>query len=164
LGEKEFLEEIRANQGIIYKVVALYAADPEEKKDLYQEILLQCWKGWPNFRKEAKFSTWLYRISLNTVLSSLRKKTLLVYADDIPDDRLADDRRLEQEDSKALQQAIRKLTDVDRALIMLHLEGYQNGEIAEMMGISDNSLAVKLYRIRQRLAHLLNAGKDGKRE
>lgn len=164
MGEKEFLEEIRANQGIIYKVVALYAADPEEKKDLYQEILLQCWKGWPNFRKEAKFSTWLYRISLNTVLSSLRKKTLLVYADDIPDDRLADDRRLEQEDSKALQQAIWKLTDVDRALIMLHLEGYQNGEIAEMMGISDNSLAVKLYRIRQRLAHLLNAGKDGKRE
>lgn len=164
MGEKEFLEEIRANQGIIYKVVALYAADPEEKKDLYQEILLQCWKGWPNFRKEAKFSTWLYRISLNTVLSSLRKKTFLVYSDDIPDHHLADDQILEQEDSKALQQAIRNLTDVDRALIMLHLEGYQNGEIAEMMGISDNNLAVKLYRIRQRLAHLLNAGKDGKRE
>lgn len=162
MNEAAFLEEIRANQGIINKVVALYAADPEEKKDLYQEILLQCWKGWPNFRKESKFSTWLYRISLNTVLSSLRKKSLLVYSDDIPDDRLIDDRRLEQEDSKALQLAIRKLTDLDRALILLHLEGYTNSEIAFMMGISDNNLAVKLYRIRQRLAHLLNAGKNGK--
>jgi RNA polymerase sigma-70 factor (ECF subfamily) len=162
LNEAAFLEEIRANQGIINKVVALYAADPEEKKDLYQEILLQCWKGWPNFRKESKFSTWLYRISLNTVLSSLRKKSFLVYSDDIPDDRLIDDRRLEQEDSKALQLAIRKLTDLDRALVLLHLEGYTNSEIAVMMGISDNNLAVKLYRIRQRLAHLLNAGKDGK--
>lgn len=164
MGEKEFLEAIRANQGIINKVVALYAADPEEKKDLYQEILLQCWKGWPHFRREAKFSTWLYRISLNTVLSSLRKKTLLVYAEDIPDNRLIDDRRLEEEDSKALQLAIRKLTDLDRALILLHLEGYNNTEIAGLMGISDNNLAVKLYRIRQRLAHLLNAGRNGKRE
>jgi RNA polymerase sigma-70 factor (ECF subfamily) len=62
VSEKEFLEQVRENQGIIYKLVGVYANDPEEKKDLYQEIVLQTWKSWPAFRKESKFSTWLYRI------------------------------------------------------------------------------------------------------
>lgn len=161
MSEQEFLGLIKANQGIIYKVVSLYAADPEEKKDLYQEVLLQCWKGWPSFRNESKFSTWLYRISLNTVFTSLRKKTKLYYQDDLPDTQLLSDAPLENEDSQALQQAILHLTDVDRALILLHLEGYNNGEIAQMMGISANSLGVKLFRIRQRLANLLNSNGHG---
>ncbi|KYP15623.1 sigma-70 family RNA polymerase sigma factor [Flavihumibacter sp. CACIAM 22H1] len=154
--EELFLSEIKANQGIIYKIVSLYAADPEEKKDLYQEILLQCWKGWSSFRGEAKFSTWLYRISLNTVLTSIRKKTLVVYQDEVPDQEGVDPVQFEQEDSKALHTAIRQLTDADRAIVLLHLEGYSNSEIAEWMGISANGLAVKLYRIRQRLSTLLN--------
>jgi RNA polymerase sigma-70 factor (ECF subfamily) len=161
LSEQEFLGLIKANQGIIYKVVSLYAADPEEKKDLYQEVLLQCWKGWPSFRNESKFSTWLYRISLNTVFTSLRKRTKLHYQDELPDTQLLSASPLENEDSRALQQAILHLTDVDRALILLHLEGYNNGEIAQMMGISANSLGVKLHRIRQRLANLLNANGHG---
>ncbi|MBZ5857854.1 RNA polymerase sigma factor [Flavihumibacter profundi] len=161
MSEKDFLDQIRANQGIIYKVVSLYAADPEEKKDLYQEILLQCWKGWPLFRNDSKFSTWLYRVSLNTVFSSLRKKTMLVYQDSIPDNQALRPNSLEKEDSVALQQAIRQLTDIDRAIILLHLDGYNNGEIAQMMGISANSLSVKLYRIRQRLANILNAANRG---
>ncbi|ULQ52249.1 RNA polymerase sigma factor [Flavihumibacter fluvii] len=161
MSEKEFLEQIRANQGIIYKVVSLYAADPEEKKDLYQEVLLQCWKGWPAFRNESKFSTWLYRISLNTVFTSLRKKTKLDYKEELPDYQVANPVSLEKEDSVALHQAIRQLTDVDRALILLHLDGYNNGEIAQVMGISAISLGVKLYRIRQRLANLLNSKDHG---
>lgn len=156
MSEQDFLEQIKANQGIIYKVVSLYAADPEEKKDLYQEILLQCWKGWPNFRNESKFSTWLYRISLNTVFTSLRKKTKLHYAEDVPDHQVVPPDVLENEDSIALQAAIRQLTDVDRAIVLLHLDGYNNGEIAQVMGISANSLGVKLHRIKQRLANLLN--------
>mgnify|MGYP000869686936 CR=1 FL=1 len=161
MSEQEFPEQVRANQGIIYKVVSLYAADPEEKKDLYQEVLLQCWKGWPAFRNESKFSTWLYRICLNTVFSSLRKKTKLQYKDELPDTQLLTPAPLENEDSLALHQAIRQLTDVDRALILLHLEGYNNGEIAQVMGISANSLGVKLHRIRQRLANLLNTNGHG---
>lgn len=155
--EGAFLEQIRANQGIIFKVVSLYAADAEEKKDLYQEILLQCWKGWPQFRGDSKFSTWLYRISLNTVLTSMRKKTKLVYQDELPETAEPVTNQIEQEDSQSLQAAIRQLTDTDRAIILLHLEGYSNPEIAEWLGISSNGIAVKLYRIRQRLATLLNA-------
>jgi RNA polymerase sigma-70 factor, ECF subfamily len=161
LSEQEFLEQIKANQGIIYKVVSLYAADPEEKKDLYQEVLLQCWKGWPAFRHESKFSTWLYRISLNTVFTSLRKKTILFYQEELPDHQIMAPIALEKENSVALHQAIRQLTEVDRAYVLLHLDGYSNGEIAQMMGISANSLGVKLHRIRQRLAQILNSTADG---
>ncbi|WP_187256502.1 RNA polymerase sigma factor [Flavihumibacter stibioxidans] len=150
------MEQIRANQGIIYKVVSLYAADPEEKKDLYQEILLQCWKGWGNFRGEAKFSTWLYRICLNTIFTSMRKKRLVVYTDELPEDGELAPSQLDKEDSVALQKAIRQLTDLDRAIILLHLDGYGNTEIAGMLGMSANTLSVKLYRIRQRLSKLLN--------
>lgn len=164
MSERDFLEQIKANQGIIFKVVSSYAADPEEKKDLYQEILLQCWKGWPSFRNESKFSTWLYRISLNTVFTSLRKKTKLVYTDEIPDNQEAAPAVIDQEDSQALHEAIRQLTDVDRALVLLHLDGYNNGEIAQVMGISANSLAVKLHRIRQRLANLLNKEQHGRNQ
>ena len=164
MSEQEFLEQIRENQGIIFKVVSLYAADPEEKKDLYQEVLLQCWKGWPAFRNESKFSTWLYRICLNTVFTSLRKKTKLQYTEDVPDSRSVMAAPLEMEDSLALHQAIRQLTDADRAIILLHLEGYNNGEIAEMIGIPVNNLGVKLYRIRQRLANLLNKNGHGNTE
>lgn len=153
--EAFFLSEIRANQGIIYKVESLYAADPEEKKDLYQEILLQCWKGRLQFRGDAKFSTWLYRISLNTVLTSNRKKTMIEYKEVLPESGQLPPIQFEQENSRALQEAIRQLTDSDRAIILLHLEGYSNQEIADWMGISSNSLAVKLYRIRQRLTNLL---------
>lgn len=156
MSEKEFLEQIRANQGIIYKVVSSYAADPEEKKDLYQEILLQCWKGWGNFRGEAKFSTWLYRICLNTIFTSIRKKRLVVYTDELPEDSELAPSQLDKEDSLALQKAIRQLTDLDRAIILLHLDGYGNAEIAGMLGMSANTLSVKLFRIRQRLSKLLN--------
>lgn len=73
MSETQFLELVKQNQGIIFKLVGIYAADSEEKKDLYQQILLNAWKGWPNYRGEAKFSTWLYRICLNTIFTLKRK-------------------------------------------------------------------------------------------
>ncbi|MCU0333408.1 MAG: sigma-70 family RNA polymerase sigma factor, partial [Chitinophagaceae bacterium] len=81
--EKEFLAQIAANQGIIYKLVGLYADSDEDRKDLYQEILLQAWRAYGSFRGEAKFSTWLYRVSLNTILTSQRKRQLTDYREEI---------------------------------------------------------------------------------
>ncbi|MBL0358075.1 MAG: hypothetical protein IPP72_14940 [Chitinophagaceae bacterium] len=83
MSQKEFLEQVRNNQGIIYKLVGLYAGDREEKKDLYQEILLQAWKAWPSFRGEAKFSTWLYRLSLNTIFTQRRKASKIDYLESL---------------------------------------------------------------------------------
>jgi RNA polymerase sigma-70 factor (ECF subfamily) len=156
LNENEFLENIRTNQGIIYKLVGLYAVDEEEKKDLYQEVLLQTWKAWPSFRKESKFSTWLYRICLNTILTQKRKVSRIDYNTPPEDVSPAVSNIYESnEDAMGLRSAIRQLPETDRAIISMHLDGYDNSEIAEVIGISNNNVAVKLYRIKQQLAYSL---------
>lgn len=150
---------VKANQGILYKLVGLYAADQEEKKDLYQEILLQAWRAWPAFRGEAKFSTWLYRISLNTILTQKRKPQRVDYKESLdlysPKVAPVSERQMEVD---RLRQAIRSLAETDRAIISLHLDGYDNGEIAAMIGITNNNVGVKLHRIKQQLADRLNQG------
>jgi RNA polymerase sigma factor (sigma-70 family) len=152
LNEKEFLENIRSNQGIIYKLVSLYAADEEEKKDLYQEVLLQTWKAWPSFRRESKFSTWLYRICLNTILTQRRKTSKIDYKTSLEDLSPTVSNGYEtSQDIQGLRQAIRQLAETDRAIISMHLDGYENTEIAELIGISNNHVAVKLHRIKQQL-------------
>jgi len=150
--EKAFMEAISANQGIILKLVGLYANSEEEKKDLYQEILFQAWKGYPSFRGDSKFSTWLYRISLNTLLTAQRKASKLDYRETLPEYGLNDHpETMKTEDANLLRQEIRKLPEVDRAIITLHLDGYANPEIAEIMGISTNNATVKLHRIKNYL-------------
>ena len=147
MSEAAFLEQVRQNQGIIYKLVGLYATDAEEKKDLYQEIVLQAWKGWPSFRQEAKFSTWLYRICLNTILTQRRKQHRIDYKDSLESISPAvQNKVVQQEDA-----------ETDRAIISMHLDGYDNPEIGDMMGISNNHVAVKLHRIKQQLSQLLKA-------
>lgn len=141
---------------MIYKLVGLYATDSEEKKDLYQEILLQAWRGWPSFRHEAKFSTWLYRICLNTILTQKRKSNKIDYKDSLePFSPPVPHSSIQWEDAVSLQKAIRQLAETDRAIVSLHLDGYENSEIAEMIGISNNHVAVKLHRCKQQLANLL---------
>ena len=156
MNEEAFLKQVEENQGIIYKLVGLYAADTEERKDYYQEILLQAWKSWPAFRKESKFSTWLYRICLNTIFTQQRKKHPVEYKESL--ETVAPpvpSRIIQKEESLRLQQAIKTLPETDRAIISLNLDGYENGEIAEILGISNNHVAVKLHRIKIQLANLL---------
>jgi RNA polymerase sigma factor (sigma-70 family) len=156
LGEAQFLAEVKQNQGIIYKLVGLYANDAEEKKDLYQEVLLQAWKSWPSFRNESKFSTWLYRICLNTIFTQKRKQHKVDYKDSLEEISPAIHNGASQkEDVVRLRLAIRQLAETDRAIISMNLDGYENPEIAEMLGISNNHVAVKLHRIKQQLGNLL---------
>ncbi|MCO5948012.1 RNA polymerase sigma factor [Mucilaginibacter flavidus] len=156
MSEKEFLQQIRQNQGIIYKLVGIYAQDAEEKKDLYQEILLNTWKSWPTYRGDAKFSTWLYRICLNTIFVHKRKVRRLDYRESLIEyASLPDGDVLLNDDVIRLRQAIRTLRETDRAIISMHLDGYENGEIGEIIGISNNLVAVKLFRCKEQLAKLL---------
>lgn len=136
--------------------MGLYANDTEERKDLYQEVLLQAWKAWPSFRGEAKFSTWLYRICLNTILTQKRKPTRIDYLDSLePVEHLATDQSNRQDEVERLRKAIRKLPETDRALVSMHLDGYDNAEVAMVLGITVNNVAVKLHRCKQQLANLL---------
>ena len=156
MSESEFLDQVRANQGIIYKLVGLYANDAEEKKDFYQEVLLNAWKGWPSFRGEAKFSTWLYRICLNTIFTLKRKQQNIEYKDSLESVAPAiENSGIKKEETQRLHQAIRVLTETDRAIISMHLDGFENNEIAGVLGISNNHVAVKLHRIKEQLSNLL---------
>ncbi len=156
MSEAQFLEQVKQHQGIIYKLVALYANNAEEKKDLYQEVLLQAWKGWPSFRQESKFSTWLYRVCLNTIFTRNRKKQPLDYKESLEAvATVIQNGSIQNEDAVRLRLAIRKLAETDRAIISMHLDGYDNGEIADLMGISNNHVSVKLHRIKDQLSNLL---------
>jgi RNA polymerase sigma-70 factor (ECF subfamily) len=150
--ESAFMEQVQANRGIIAKLVGLYANSEEERKDLYQEILFQAWKGFSSFRGDAKFSTWLYRISLNTILTAQRKVNKVEYRETV-EDALWNDQgdQVKNENTRMLRMAIRRLPETERAIITLHLDGYSNPEIAEMMGISGNNATVKLHRIKHQL-------------
>jgi RNA polymerase sigma factor (sigma-70 family) len=150
--ESAFMEQVQSNRGIIARLVGLYANSEEEKKDLYQEILFQAWKGFSSFRGDAKFSTWLYRISLNTILTGQRKVNKVEYRETIEDAHWNDEgEQVKNENARMLRLAIRRLPETERAIITLHLDGYSNPEIAEMMGISPNNATVKLHRIKNQL-------------
>jgi RNA polymerase sigma-70 factor (ECF subfamily) len=152
----EFLNQIRANQGIIYKLVGLYAKDAEEKKDFYQEVLLNAWKGWPSFRAESKFSTWLYRICLNTIFTLKRKQHRIDYKDNLEAiSPSVEHSGINKDEVQRLHQAIRLLSETDRAIISMHLDGFENSEIAAVLGISNNHVSVKLHRSKEQLSNLL---------
>lgn len=159
MSETQFLALVQQHQGIIYKLVNLYATDPEEKRDLYQEILLQAWKGYAGFRSDARFSTWLYRIALNTLLTHRRKTNRVDYHEDLePVAGSVDLDPAKQEQRQRLYKALRSLNETDRAIVTLHLEGYDNTEIGTIMGISAGNARVKLHRAKQELMNRLNPG------
>jgi RNA polymerase sigma-70 factor (ECF subfamily) len=154
VSEKEFLSQLQEHQQIIYKLVHLYANTEEDKKDLYQEIVLQAWKTFGAFRGEAKFSTWLYRLCLNTIFTIQRKTNRIEYTDTAKFEETHSTGSGNDEVDR-LYKAIRTLPETERAVISLHLDGYENKEVGAMLGITPNLVGVKLHRIKQQLATLL---------
>ena len=154
MSEKEFLSQLKEHQNIIYKLVHLYAISEEDKKDLYQEILFQAWKTYSSFRGEAKFSTWLYRLSLNTIFTIQRKTNKVKYTDTTKyEEQLTT--TSSNDEKERLYKAIRTLPDTERAIVSLHLDGYDNKEVGELLGITANLVGVKLHRAKQQLTTLL---------
>lgn len=154
--EKSYLQKIEEHKGIILKVVNLYADDLEDRKDLYQEIVLQSFSAYARFQGNSKFSTWLYRISLNVALTFLNKskKTTKIKETAIPDISYQPPELSERAD--ILYRAIKQLAEIDRSIIMLHLDDFDNTEISEMMGLSKSNTNVKLHRIKQQLTTIIN--------
>jgi RNA polymerase sigma-70 factor (ECF subfamily) len=154
VSEKEFLLQLKEHQNIIYKLVHLYATSEEDKKDLYQEILFQAWKTFASFRGEAKFSTWLYRLSLNTIFTIQRKTHKIEYTDTTKYEEQLTTTSASDEKER-LYKAIRTLSETERAIVSLHLDGFDNKEVGELLGITANGVGVKLHRAKQQLTTLL---------
>lgn len=154
--QRAFLDEIKHHSGIILKVCNLYADDIEDKKDLQQEIIYQAWKSFGSFKGNSKFSTWLYKISLNVSLTYLGKRKKAPQSADLTKYEGYVEQHELSERADRLYRAIRQLNEVDRGIVMLHLDGYSNAEIGEIAGISLNNTGVKLHRIKQQLTEILN--------
>jgi RNA polymerase sigma-70 factor (ECF subfamily) len=158
--EKGFLQIITENQGIIHKVCSIYCDLEEDRRDLFQEILVQLWKSYPSFRSESKFSTWMYRVALNTAITSFKKdkrqpdKTGVSYENMQLAEELYDSGVEDQ--IKMLNQAVSNLTGIEKSIILLFLEDKKYEEIAEITGITQNYVRVKMNRIKKKLKLLMN--------
>ncbi len=151
--EELFARLVREHKSTIYTVCYMFSQDEDEVNDLFQETLINVWKGMDGFRQESKFSTWVYRVALNTCLMQERKKKRegekvpLTMSVNLFEDN--DDAKIKQ--VRQLHERISQLALVDRALVMLWLEGMSYDEIGAIVGISAQNVGVKLFRIKEQL-------------
>ena len=151
--EKQFLEQINAHPGIIHKVCRMYGQDPDERADLLQEMLYQLWKSYPSFGGNSRFTTWMYRVCLNTALTWRKKSTgkswesLSIQHQQIPEQATDSD----DEQRQALFQAIAALSPLNKAIVLLYLDEVSYEEIAGITGLSRSNVSVRLVRIKAEL-------------
>ena len=149
--EEDFSRIVKENKGTIYTVCYMFSKDQDEVDDMFQDVLVNLWKGFQSFRQDSKVSTWIYRVALNTCISAERKKK------QHPTERLSMDINLYEdsdEGSRQVQQLhslIGKLDVIDRALVLMWLENMSYDEIACILGISAKNVGVKLVRIKEKL-------------
>jgi len=155
--QEEFVRQVQANQGIIQKICGLYGQTQPDREDLFQEIIVQLWKAVPKFQEQSRFSTWLYRVALNTAISDFRKKrrALPVIQTEVAsleiESELIDDK---DERLKTLYAAITQLQEIDKAIVMLYLEDKSYDEMEDIVGISASTLRVRMNRIKEKLREL----------
>jgi len=158
--ENNFLSDFESNQNIVHKVCRIYTSSQDAHNDLFQEIAIQLWKNYSKFRGDAKFSTWMYRVALNTAISLYRKSSKRIKTQDISEVSFkiqsTDYDDTEEVQLKSLYQAIKTLSDIDKALIFLYLEDKPYREIAGTLGISEVNARVKMNRAKDKLKKILN--------
>lgn len=169
---REFVERLHEHQRIVHKVCAVYAGGPEEREDLFQEIAVQLWRAYPSFRGDSSFATWAYRVALNTALFRRRSAAArpreksstevgeIAATSPGPEGREGRDGpgALEvREDVRLLHECIRELRELDRAIVLLHLEGRPHAEIASVTGLSTGNVDVRVHRIKRTLRERLLA-------
>lgn len=163
--EEEFIKLISRHQGILQKICNIYFYEDPYRDDYYQEILIRLWKAYPSFKQDSSFSTWLYRVTLNAAIDLVRKQSIrplhkelsskeyLIHEPGSEDYENTD--RKEQ-----LYRAINQLSEMEKAIIILYLEGYGYKEIATIMGISETNTGVRINRIKNQLIKQLSNGKQ----
>ncbi len=158
--EHNFVELLEKHQNIVHKVCRLYTNNYDAHNDLFQEITIQLWKAYPKFRGDAKFSTWMYRVGLNTAITLYRKSKRSINTQDFNDVQFKisaeeyDD--TEEQQLKLLYNAVRQLNDIEKALVFLYLENKNYKEISETLGISEVNARVKMNRVKTKLKTILN--------
>lgn len=159
--EKEFEKHIREHESLLYKICRIYAYTNADRQDLFQEMVIQLWKAFPKFKGEAQFSSWLYRVALNTAITGLRKKkkSIMSYEPVSSLEHVSDENSgsLEEEQLQELYKAIAQLNDVEKAIVMLYMEERSYNDMEDILGISQGHLRVKMNRIKEKLRQLTKA-------
>lgn len=158
--EHQFVTNLEKDQNIVHKICRIYTNDQASHNDLFQEITIQLWKAYPKFRGDSKFSTWMYRVALNTAITLYRKKKRGIQTQDY--DTVHFRIKAEEYNDETEQQltllynAVKELNDIDKALVFLYLEDKNYREISETLGISEVNARVKMNRVKTKLRNILN--------
>lgn len=152
--EETFTQTIKENEGIIFKITTIYANGQDDQKDLYQEIVYQLWKAFGSFRGDAKISTWLYRVAMNTAIARIRKNKK--NQNQVPIDQVVlnytENRDTEMEERLiVMYHYIEKLNNLDKGIILLLLENKSYEEIAEITGLSPSNVGTRISRVKKKL-------------
>ncbi len=158
--EHSFVKQLEENQNIVHKICRLYTNDQDSHNDLFQEVTIQLWRAFPKFRGDSKFSTWMYRVGLNTAITLYRKSKRRISTQQFDNIQFKikaeeyDD--TEEEQLKLLYTAIHQLNDIEKALVFLYLEDKDYREISETLGITEVNARVKMNRAKKKLRTILN--------
>ena len=157
--EDQYLKLMKENRQMILRVASFYCSNPQDLKDLSQEIAYQIWKSFDSFRAESKMSTWLYRIALNTSIQFLKreKRRPKQFSDETYDFNLHSNNQPEtnHEEIKELMNAIHTLKELDRAIILLYVEEKSHAEIASIVNITVTNVGTRIQRIKKKLNKIL---------
>ncbi len=154
--KEEFLNRLKEQQLIIYKICNSYCRNEHDRADLAQEITYQLWRSYDHFKGAVKFSTWMYRVALNVAITFYRKtktnEAVIQLTEPVndPEDKIEDGSELEKNIS-TLQQFISELKELDKALMILYLEEKSYEEIAEILGITETNVATRISRAKDKL-------------
>lgn len=156
--EQEFLKRIESHKGILYKVSKMYMDNHDDQQDLFQEIVCQLWKSYDSFRNESQFSTWMYRVAVNTAIVFLKKEKRKVDRYEIASENIKEDEgdsHIKESQIDHFYKAVQKLEKIDKAIIFYQLEGFSHKEIGENLGISEGNARVKLNRAKEKLKEII---------
>ncbi len=163
--KNDFLEILSQYQGILHKVNLIYFNNKTEQEDNLQEIIYNLWKSFPELKNRENPASWIYAVSINTSISRLRKKTRVEYRDKLPDPVSENDsltKIIEAETSERLLEAVRRLNEIDRMIMLLYLEDRSYDEIALITGLSRSNVGVRINRAKELLKKQLNLSENGK--
>ena len=149
---------MEVHKGILFKISKMYMDNRDDQEDLFQEIIVQLWKSYDSFKNESLFSTWMYRVALNTAIVFLKKEKRKVDKYEIPSDNIEDpetDAAIKEQQLNHFYIAVQKLNKIDKAIIFYQLEGFSHKEIGNNLGISEGNARVKLNRAKDKLKEII---------
>lgn len=154
--QNEFLKILSAYQGIIHKVNQIYFKSKADKEDNFQEVVYHLWRSFSSLQNKEKPASWIYAVAINTSISKIRKDSRLEFCDSwdsIPDIETVNpyEQQERNENYERLINALYKLNEIDKSIMLLYLEDYSYEEIAEIVGMSNSNIGIKIHRLKNQL-------------